>query len=105
MVRGKTKTLYRARDEPGGVKAQTCPEPGRRGRTASTPSLVLGSALAFFPGHSLQELSLQAAPRHRRIAFAMEGSPLDRCHEWIIRASDALSNANRSLVKYLDPSP
>ena len=33
-------------DEPGGVKAQR--------RTASMPSLVLGSALVFFPRHSLQ---------------------------------------------------
>src|SRR5439155_26410291 len=39
MVRGKTTTLCRSRDEPGGVKAQR--------RTASMPSLVLGSALAF----------------------------------------------------------
>src|SRR5207237_2759712 len=51
MVRGKTTTLCRSRDEPGGVKAQR--------RTASMPSLVLGSALAFFPRHSLQQLSLQ----------------------------------------------
>ncbi len=45
------------------------------------PSLVLGSGLAFFPGRSLQKLSLQAcpersrraAPTHRPIAFAPEG--------------------------------
>jgi len=51
------------------------------------PSLVLGSALAFFPKHSLQYISLQAAPRHRLIAFALEGSSLDRFHDCIIWAS------------------
>src|SRR6266496_1074405 len=79
MVRGKTTTLCRSRDEPGGVKAPR--------RTASMPSLVLGSALAFFPRRSLQSLRLQAAPRHRLIAFALEGSPLDRCHECMIEAT------------------
>ena len=48
------------------------------------PSLVLGSALAFFPRRSLQKLSLQAAPMHRPIAFALEGSPL----EWLSCANN-----------------
>jgi hypothetical protein len=30
---------------------------------------------------SLHKLTLQTAPRHRPIAFTLEGSPLDRCHE------------------------
>jgi hypothetical protein len=41
--------------------------------------LVLGSALALFPRRSLHKLSLQAASRHRPIAFDPEGSSLDRC--------------------------
>jgi|GEM_PF-1550535 hypothetical protein len=31
----------------------------------------------IFPRRSLYKLSLQAAPRHRPIAFAPEGSPFD----------------------------
>src|SRR5437773_12146047 len=90
MVRGKTTTLCRSRDEHGGVKAQR--------RTASMPSLVLGSAPAFFPRHSLQQLSLQAAPRHRVIAFALEGSPLDRCQECIIRAKNCKRRFNSMVL-------
>jgi hypothetical protein len=70
MLREKTTTQRRSRDELGGAKAQK--------RTASTPFLVLGSVFAFFPGRSLQQSSLQAAPRHKPIAFDPEGSSLDR---------------------------
>ena len=48
------------------------------------PSVVLGSALAFFPRRSLHKPSLQAAPTHRPIAFALEGSPL----EWLSCVND-----------------
>ena len=32
------------------------------------------------PGRSRQQLGLQAAPPHRPITFALEGSPLDHYH-------------------------
>jgi hypothetical protein len=41
--------------------------------------MMLGSALELFSRHLLQILRLQAASRHRPIAFAPEGSSLDRC--------------------------
>ena len=37
---------------------------------------VFGRSLDCVPNHSLQKLSLQAASRHRLIAFDPEGSPL-----------------------------
>jgi hypothetical protein len=40
--------------------------------------MMLGSALELFSRHLLQILRLQAASRHRPIAFAPEGSSLDR---------------------------
>jgi hypothetical protein len=41
--------------------------------------MMLGSALELFSRHLLQILRLQAASRHRPIAFAPEGSSLDGC--------------------------
>jgi hypothetical protein len=41
--------------------------------------MMLGRALESFSGHLLQILRLQAASRHRPIAFAPEGSSFDRC--------------------------
>jgi hypothetical protein len=40
---------------------------------------MLGRALESFTSHLLQILRLQAASRHRPIAFDPEGSSLDRC--------------------------
>ncbi|GEM_PF-2391836 len=39
---------------------------------------VLNRALELFLKYSLQNLGLQAASRHRPIAFGAEGSSLDR---------------------------
>jgi hypothetical protein len=50
--------------------------------------MLLGSALELFSRHLLQISRLQAASRHRPIAFAPEGSSLDRCLTAIISASD-----------------
>src|SRR5437899_6915584 len=102
MVRGKTTTLCRSRDEPGGVKAQVCFEPGRRGRTTSMPSLVLGSALAFFPG--IRSSNSVCRPLQGRGSLpSLEGSPLDPGHEYIIRAN-LLAQRFALEFKYFCPS-
>jgi hypothetical protein len=70
-VRGKTTTECRSRDELGGAKAHR--------RTVSMTFMMLGRTLELFSRHLSQILRLQTASRHRPIAFAPEGSSLDRC--------------------------
>jgi hypothetical protein len=70
MLRGKTTTQRRLRDELGGAKAQR--------RTSSMTFMMLGRALELFIRYLLQILRLQAASRSRPIAFDPEGSSLDR---------------------------
>jgi hypothetical protein len=50
------------------------------GTETNSFNAVFGAWLGarIFPRHSLHKLSLQAAQRHRPIAFALEGLPLDR---------------------------
>ena len=71
MLRGKTTTPCRSRDELGGAKAQR--------RTASMTFEMLGPALELFARYLLHNFGLQAASRYRPIAFDLEGSSLDRC--------------------------
>ncbi len=61
-----------AQDRPGGAKAQR--------RKVSMSCTALGTARKFFPRRSLYKRSLKAAPSHKSIAFAQEGSRLDCCH-------------------------
>jgi hypothetical protein len=70
-VPGKTTTECRSRDELGGAKAHR--------RTVSMTFMMLGRTLELFSRHLSQILRLQTASRHRPIAFAPEGSSLDRC--------------------------
>jgi hypothetical protein len=70
MLRGRTTTPCRSRDELGGAKAQR--------RTASMTFGMLGPALELFSRYRLQNLGLQAASRYRPIVFDPEGSSLDR---------------------------
>ena len=71
MLRGKTATPCRSRDELGGAKTQR--------RIASMTFMTLGRALELFTRYLLQNLGLQATSRYRSIAFDLEGSSLDRC--------------------------
>src|SRR5262249_2371802 len=59
------------RDELGGAKAQR--------QTAAMTFMMLGRALELFTRRLLQIFRLQAASKYRSIAFAREGSSLDRC--------------------------
>jgi hypothetical protein len=70
MLRGKTTISCRSGDELGGAKAQR--------RTSSMTFMMLGRALELFTRYLLQNFGLQAASRYRPIAFAPEGSSLDR---------------------------
>jgi hypothetical protein len=53
------------------------------GTETESSNVILGARLVprIFSKRLVQDLSLQAVPRQRPIAFTLEGSPLNRCHQ------------------------
>jgi len=68
MDEGKIKTQNERRGEPGEAKASS--------RKSPMTSSVLGWTLEVLPSVRSTTAGLQAASRHRPVAFDSEGSPL-----------------------------